>query len=61
MAHLALVVPAHSYRAEDFLRATASLQVIVVSDADDPVAMGSLIRSSLELDAEEVADRKSVV
>lgn len=55
VANLALVVPAHSYRAEDFLRATASLQVIVVSDADDPVAAGSLIRSSLELDAEEVA------
>ncbi|ACU54640.1 protein of unknown function DUF201 [Acidimicrobium ferrooxidans DSM 10331] len=53
MARLALVVPAHSYRGNDFLAAATPHQLTIVTDAEEPLGGDHIVRSSLSLDASE--------
>ncbi len=53
VAKLALVVPAESYRSDDFLRATDDHTLTVITDAREPLAVHAVIESSLSLDPSE--------
>lgn len=53
MARLALVVPARSYRASDFLAAATPHELTIVTDAEEPLGGDHIVRSSLSLEASE--------